>query len=190
MGGNRYGDLDRRANARIGTTKTALEIDNATKQMAVYQDGRLVKTMPVSLGKPSTPSSFGTMVVMDKRERMTFDTRRDPTATDRYVVDVSYAQRLTWGGEFIHAAPWSVGDQGVRNVSHGCVNLSWGNAEWLFSVTRVGDPVTVKGTERRVDPGNGWTAWDLTWAEYVARSALPHPEIAGPLAFAVKPSAI
>ena len=47
--------------------------------------------------------------------------------------------RLTWGGEFIHAAPWSVG-QGNTNVSHGCVNMSDGNAAWLFAITHIGDP--------------------------------------------------
>jgi hypothetical protein len=83
---------------------------------------------------------------------------------------------LTWGGEFIHAAPWSVADQGVRNISHGCVNLSMDNAAWLFDRARIGDPVVVKGTERQLEHGNGWTAWDLTWEQFVQGSALPVPE--------------
>ncbi|HEY8533708.1 MAG TPA: L,D-transpeptidase, partial [Micromonospora sp.] len=81
---------------------------------------------------------------------------------------------LTWGGEFIHSAPWSVADQGVRNVSHGCVNLSPDNARWLFNQTKIGDPVTVKGTEVKLKHGNGWTDWNLSWEEYVKGSALPY----------------
>jgi lipoprotein-anchoring transpeptidase ErfK/SrfK len=129
----------------------------------------------VSLGKPSTPSSSGTLVVMEKKETTVFDTTDDADASDRYRIDIDFAQRLTWKGEYIHSASWSVGDQGKRNVSHGCVNLSPSNARWLFDKTLVGDPVTVKGTERQLAAGNGWTAWDVTWAEFVKGSALPVP---------------
>ena len=89
-------------------------------------------------------------------------------------MDINWAMRLTWGGEFIHAAPWSVGDQGVRNVSHGCVNMSDGNAV-AVRPAHVGDPVIVRGTEVPLTNGNGWTAWNVTWAEYITGSALPVP---------------
>jgi lipoprotein-anchoring transpeptidase ErfK/SrfK len=173
-GEGRYGDQDRGATATIGD-KVTMEVDNATKQLSMFKDDKLVKQMPVSLGKPSTPSSSGTMVVMDKQEKTVFDTFAELGPTEGYRTDISFAQRITWGGEFIHAAPWSVGDQGVRNVSHGCVNLSMANAEWLFSQTKVGDPITVKGTEVQLADGNGWTAWNLTWEEFVKGSALPVP---------------
>jgi hypothetical protein len=92
------------------------------------------------------------------------------------VVDVDWAFRLTWGGEFIHSAPWSVGSQGRYNVSHGCVNLAPTNAKWLFDTAHVGDPVIVRGTEVTLDHGNGWTAWHRPWSEYIKGSALPVPE--------------
>ena len=178
-GDGRYGDTDRRATVTIGD-RTTLEVDNATKRMTVLVDGKVVRQMPVSLGKRSTPSSSGRMVIMSKEVETVFDTFAELGPEEGYRVDISYAMRLTWGGEFIHAAPWSVADQGVRNVSHGCVNLSMSDAEWLFGLAKVGDPVTVKGTEREVVHGNGWTAWDLSWEEFVAGSALPVPdELAG-----------
>lgn len=174
MGSNRYGDMDRRASVTIGS-KVTLTVDNATKKMSVYQDDKLVKTMPVSLGKPGTPSSSGTMVIMDKQAQTVFDTFAELGPRDGYRVNINDAQRLTWGGEFIHAAGWSVADQGRRNVSHGCVNVSPANAGWLFGRTKIGDPVTVTGTERQLVAGNGWTVWNMTWAEYVKGSALPVP---------------
>jgi len=67
----------------------------------------------------------------------------------------------------------------VRNVSHGCVNLSTENAAWLFERAKIGDPVIVKGTEVQLEHGNGWTAWNVSWEEFVAGSALPQPD-AGP----------
>ncbi|MEU8260747.1 Ig-like domain-containing protein [Micromonospora sp. NPDC048999] len=176
LSNGRYGNVDRSATAKIGR-KFEMKVDNATKQMRVYENDALVKTMPVSLGKKSTPSSSGTLVVMEKKESTIFDTRDEPDPRNRYVTDIiKYAQRLTWGGEFIHAAPWSVGQQGRQNVSHGCVNVSTANARWLFGRTLVGDPVIVKGTERQLAPGNGWTAWDMSWSQFVAGSALPVPD--------------
>ena len=173
-GGGRHGDTDRSATVTIGR-RLVMEVDNATKQMSVRREGRLLRKIPVSLGKKSTPSSSGTMVVMEKKEKTVFDTRAELGPREGYRIDITYAQRLTWGGEYIHAAPWSVADQGRRNVSHGCVNMSQENAAWLFDQTLVGDPVTVRGTERRLADGNGWTPWLFRWPDYIRGSALPVP---------------
>ncbi|MET8361264.1 Ig-like domain-containing protein [Micromonospora sp. NPDC005171] len=172
IGEDRVGDADRSATSRIGR-QVSLEVDNATKQMSVMRDGKLIRKIPVSLGKPSTPTSSGKMVIMEKHQYATFDTRGEPNGG--YVVDVEDAQRLTWGGEFIHGAPWSEGDQGKTNVSHGCTNVSAAAADWLMGVTQVGDLVTFKGTEVQLQPGNGWTAWNVSWDEFVKGSALPVP---------------
>ncbi|MFI7079103.1 Ig-like domain-containing protein [Micromonospora sp. NPDC049903] len=171
IGKENVGDADRRATSKIGR-QVALEIDNATKQMSVIRDGKVLRKLPVSLGKPSTPTSSGKMVIMEKHDFTTFDTTG---SADPYVVDVEDAQRLTWGGEFIHGAPWSEGDQGYANVSHGCTNLSAANADWLMGVTQVGDLVTVKGTEVGLGEGNGWTAWNVGWDQFAKGSALPVP---------------
>jgi lipoprotein-anchoring transpeptidase ErfK/SrfK len=172
-GGGRYGDRDRSATAKIGRS-LIMKVDNATKKMTVEQNGKVVKTALVSLGKSSTPSSSGTMVVMDKKVQTVFDTTDD--GPGGYRVDIQYAQRLTWSGQYIHSAPWSVGSQGRRNVSHGCVNVSPSNARWLYSKTLIGDPVVVKGTGDKLEYGNGWTAWNVSWTEFVKGSALPVPE--------------
>jgi lipoprotein-anchoring transpeptidase ErfK/SrfK len=174
-GDGRYGDIDRSATATIGS-RVEIEVDNESKSMSVYEDGELLREMPVSLGKPSTPSSSGHMVVMSKEEETVFDTFDELGPEEGYRLDITYAMRLTWGGEFVHAAPWSVGDQGERNVSHGCVNLSTDNAKWVFDLAKIGDPVIVTGTERRLEHGNGWTAWDLSWEEFIEGSALPVPD--------------
>ncbi|MFI7281041.1 Ig-like domain-containing protein [Micromonospora chersina] len=175
LSNGRYGNMDRSATAKIGRA-FEMKVDNATKQMTVYENGAVIRTLPVSLGKKSTPSSSGTMVVMEKKESTVFDTRDEPDPDNQYVTKIDFAQRLTWGGEYIHAAPWSEGVQGRVNVSHGCVNVSMANGRWLFGKTLVGDPITVRGTERRLEPGNGWTAWSMSWSQFVEGSALPVPE--------------
>jgi lipoprotein-anchoring transpeptidase ErfK/SrfK len=172
-GGGRYGDQDRGATSKIGRS-FEMKVDNKTKKMTVVQDGKTVRTMLVSLGKSGTPSSSGHMVVMEKKATTVFDTT-DTDGSEGYVTNIEFAQRLTWSGQYIHSAPWSVGSQGRRNVSHGCVNVSPSNARWLFDKTLIGDPVTVSGTGDKLDYGNGWTPWDLSWKEFAKGSALPVP---------------
>jgi lipoprotein-anchoring transpeptidase ErfK/SrfK len=174
-GDGRYGDTDRSATATIGD-HLEMRVNNESKTMKVYEGDELIRTLPVSLGKPSTPSSSGHMVVMSREEETVFDTFEQLGPEEGYRIDIQYAMRLTWSGQFIHSAPWSVGDQGERNVSHGCVNLSPENAQWLFGRAKVGDPVIVSGTEDQLEYGNGWTAWDLSWEEFIEGSALPVPD--------------
>jgi len=165
LGNGKFGDEDHFARATIGSD-FQMQVDNRTKTLSAYANGRLLKRMPVSLGKPSTPSSSGTMVVMTREDSTVFDTFAELGAAG-YRVTVQWAERLTWGGEFIHSAPWSVWDQGHRNVSHGCINVSPSNAKWIYDHVKIGDPVTVRGTEHKLDPGNGWTAWNMSWQEFL-----------------------
>jgi lipoprotein-anchoring transpeptidase ErfK/SrfK len=165
--GGRYLDTDRSVGAAIAG-KLAFQISNATKQMQVFRDDQLVKSFPVSLGKPSTPSSSGNMVIMTREAKALW------VYSDKDRLNVNYAERLTGDGEYIHAAPWSVADQGHNNVSHGCTNLSNDDAAWVYSNSHIGDPVTVTGTEAHLIPGNGWTMWDMSWSDYLKGSVLPH----------------
>jgi lipoprotein-anchoring transpeptidase ErfK/SrfK len=175
IGDGRYGATDITVKAGIDTVRRVIEVDNASHSLTATQDGQAVKTAPVSLGRTDRPSFSGTMVVMERLDKTVFDSSTYGTpvnSADGYRTDIVFAERLTWDGQFIHAAPWSVGDQGKRNVSHGCVNVSVENGQWIYNWSKVGDPVVVKGTERRINQGNGFTAWDLSWDEFVAGSAL------------------
>ncbi|MEJ3748654.1 Ig-like domain-containing protein [Actinomycetes bacterium KLBMP 9797] len=171
MGDGWYGRSDVTVDMKIGSS-LIMTVDNKTKQMTVTKDGKVIKKIPVSLGAPRTPSSSGTMVVIEKKRKTVFDTMDAADPQDRYRTDIEYAQRITWSGQFIHAAPWSEGVQGRTNVSHGCVNVSMAMGAWLFNQTKLGDPITVKGTGDPLKNGNGWTDWNMSWAEYVKGSAL------------------
>ena len=90
-----------------------------------------------------------------------------------YDIDnVKYAMRLTNSGEFIHAAPWSVGSQGSANVSHGCTGMSTDNAGWLYSMTKRGDVVEYVGTDRPMTLDNGYGDWNAPFSTYRQGSAL------------------
>jgi lipoprotein-anchoring transpeptidase ErfK/SrfK len=176
IGGKWYGAADVNVKATVGP-KILMVADNATKQMTVTRDGQVLRTIPVSFGKSSTPTSSGNFIVMIKNKSEWFDSSTfgiPAGASGGYRTLVYWTQRLTWDGEYIHSAPWSVGDQGRRNVSHGCTNVSPANAEWLYNQTHIGDPVIIKGTEDRVKWGNGWTDWEMSFDQYVKGSAVPY----------------
>jgi lipoprotein-anchoring transpeptidase ErfK/SrfK len=93
---------------------------------------------------------------------------------DGYRTPVEYAVRLSNSGEFVHAAPWSVAQQGRENVSHGCINLSTERAAWFFDFSQPGDVVEIVGSE-----GPDLSAaetdipdWTIPWDEWQAGSAL------------------
>ncbi|WP_250000859.1 Ig-like domain-containing protein [Actinoplanes sp. M2I2] len=171
MGNGYYGRSDLTVDLKIARS-FVMTVSNKTKQMIVKQNGKVIKTIPVSLGKKSTPSSSGTMVVIEKKKHTIFDTTDELPEGEGYKTPIDFAQRITWSGQFIHAAPWSEGKQGRTNVSHGCVNVSEKMGAWLFDRTLMGDPITVTGTEEKLKNGNGWTDWNMSWAEYKKGSYL------------------
>jgi lipoprotein-anchoring transpeptidase ErfK/SrfK len=166
-----YGRSDLTVDLKAGRS-FIMVADAKNKKMTVTQDGKVIKTAPISLGKPSTPSSSGTAVIIEKKEHTVFDTMDELPEGQGYRTKIDYAQRYTWGGEFVHAASWSEGVQGKQNVSHGCVNVSEAMGKWLFGKTMMGDVVTVKGTARKLQWGNGWTDWNVSWDQYKKGSAL------------------
>ena len=115
-------------------------------------------------------------VIIEKFEtkRMNSETvginRNDPEAYD--IDDVRWAMRVTYSGEFIHAAPWSVGSQGYANVSHGCTGMSTDNAGWLYSISKRGDVVEYTGTDRPMEFTNGYGDWNESFSEWSQGSAL------------------
>jgi len=174
-GGGYYGKRNLTLTCTSGR-QLLMSVDDRSspKVMVVTQDGQELRRIPVSLGKPEWQSSSGVMVIIEKLAHTTFDTRNDPNAREKYVAEVDFAMRITWSGEHIHAAPWSVASQGSRNVSHGCINMSTENAGWLFELARVGDPVITVNTGAELKYGDGWTDWHKSFEEYAKGSAIPY----------------
>jgi len=137
----------------------------------VYRNGKLVRRIYVSAGKPGWQTRSGVKLIMDKL----YVTRMTNTmigAREHYSLRVKYAMRITSSGEFLHAAPWNAGNFGRRNASHGCTGMSTGDAAWLFNRVLIGDPVITTGSSRGMEPGNGYGDWNLSYAQYAKGSAL------------------
>jgi lipoprotein-anchoring transpeptidase ErfK/SrfK len=174
VGNDVYGEENRTISFRIGRSQiSVVDVDKYT--MTVFRNGKQVKVFPVSTGKPGFRTRGGKKVVLGSERSKTMDARSigiSPGSSEYYNLFVEYAVRITWSGEFIHAAPWSLSSQGRENVSHGCVGMSMSNAIWLFNQSTVGDIVKVVGSPRPLEPGNGYTDWNVSWDDWLAGSAL------------------
>jgi Uncharacterized protein conserved in bacteria len=150
-------------------------VDVARHTLTVRRNGKVARVIPITAGKAGFLTRNGIKVVLEKNVLKVMDSatigipKGDP---DYYKLDVPYALRVTWSGEFVHAAPWSTANQGLANVSHGCVGMSLSNAIWLFNLSHVGDIVRVIHSPRTLEPGNGYTDWNVPWHTWLEGSAL------------------
>nr|WP_245984891.1 Ig-like domain-containing protein [Streptomyces tateyamensis] len=155
-------------------------VDAASDQLTFKRNGQVVNTIPVTTGKPGFSTRNGIKVVLGQERQVQMSSETIGIAkgsNEAYDLKVEWATRVTWSGEYVHAAPWSVGSQGVENVSHGCTGMSTDNAKWFYEQTRVGDIVQVvnsKGHDMELF-GNGFGDWNLSWSDWLKGSALGKP---------------
>jgi lipoprotein-anchoring transpeptidase ErfK/SrfK len=139
--------------------------NDATHQLTVTRNGAVEKTIPMSMGMAAgghqTPN--GTYYVQEKMPSVVMDSSTygvPVSSAYGYKTTVELAVRFDDSGDFVHSAPWSVDDQGKRDVSHGCINISPTNAKWFFDNFNAGDSIVVTnssgGTYSRHDGSNDW----------------------------------
>lgn len=150
-------------------------IDDSTKTMTVTRNGEVIKTMPVSMGKNSTPTNNGTYIVGDRRSHMVMDSSTYGVPTNSpngYRTEVDWATQISYSGIYVHAAPWSVGSQGYSNVSHGCINVSTSNGQWFYDNSKRGDIVEINNTVGSILPGtDGLGDWNIPWSQWKSGNA-------------------
>ena len=147
-------------------------VDNTTKTLVSYVDGKQTGSWPVTLGNPDWPSTTGKKVIIEQAESYEFKASSlnlkpgDPHYYPPF--DASNVSRLTWSGEFIHQAlPSALPVLGVANVSHGCVGMPPEGASYIYDVFRPGDMVEVVNTEYpQADPDDGYGDWNIPFEHY------------------------
>jgi len=118
-----------------------IEINLYQQTLSVYEDGRLLFATLASTGFEPYYTQPGLFQVREKKE---FDTMTGAFASGK--VDYYMLEDVPWtiyydGPRAMHGAYWHV-NFGYE-VSHGCVNLSVGDAHWLYEWVNVGDWVYV-----------------------------------------------
>ncbi|MFF4716802.1 Ig-like domain-containing protein [Streptomyces eurythermus] len=181
-----YGVQQKTVTFHIGRNQVSY-VDAKTKQMKITQDGKVVKTIPISAGSPDNKTYEGQMVVSEKfkQTRMngaTVGFTDDDGKGEYDIKDVPHAMRLTTSGTFIHGNYWGAPSVfGSANTSHGCVGLRDAKgandpstpAAWFYNHTLIGDVVVVQNTgDKTVSPDNGLNGWNMDWAQWKAGSAV------------------
>lgn len=112
--------------------KPYIVIETETKTLTLYIDNKKIKTFPVAIGKPETPTPVGDWEIeyMARNWGDGFGTRW-------------MGLTVPWGIYGIHGTdkPWSIG--GCE--SHGCIRMFNENVEELYEKVAVGTKVYIKG---------------------------------------------
>ena len=174
LGDGLFGQENLRSHFTIGDEVIATA-DDDTKELTIRRNGEVIKTMPISMGKSSTPTSNGTYIIGDRFSHLIMDSSTygvPSNSPNGYRTEVDWATQMSYSGIYVHSAPWSVGSQGYSNVSHGCLNVSPGNAQWFYNNTKRGDIVEVRNTVGSTLPGTeGLGDWNIPWEQWKAGNA-------------------
>jgi len=119
-----------------------IDVDVSEQRLRAYEAGKLVKTFLVATGMPKTPTPMGEFAIEAKPYSVRYKWSYGPNHPDNY--DLGW---VNWNLRFaphiyIHYAPWR-GVFGVRG-SHGCVNVSKTDAQWVYGWAEVGTKVAVR----------------------------------------------
>jgi lipoprotein-anchoring transpeptidase ErfK/SrfK len=175
-GENKWVGKDQSGGFTVGDAMVS-HVDIPNHVMTVTRNGQVLRTIPVSNGRPGpeTETRSGTKVIIERQSAITMDSTTigiPEGSPGYYKVDTKWNLRVTWTGEFLHSAPWSVDAQGSSNVSHGCTNMSPANAEWMYNNSKVGDVVQVTGSGRTFQPTEGIGVWQYSFDDWKRQSAL------------------
>ncbi|MGW3208534.1 L,D-transpeptidase [Streptomyces sp. NPDC001135] len=169
-----YGKQHKTIAFTIGRNQVSV-VDAKKHTMKVTQDGKVIKTIPVTTGKPGYETWNGQMVISEKLSVTRMNGETVGYGGEYDIKDVPHAMRLTTSGTFLHGNYWGGDAFGNYNASHGCVGLRDVRggydgsvpAAWMFRHSLVGDVVIVKNShDRTVDPANGLNGWNMSWADW------------------------
>ncbi|BDH56472.1 Ig-like domain-containing protein [Tsukamurella sp. PLM1] len=174
LGGGTFGQKDASTRFTVGD-EVITTVSDKDKIVRVTKNGKLIKTMPTSMGGPGNETPNGVYLIGDHRQNMIMDSSTygvPVNSPNGYRTLVDYAVQMSYSGIYLHSAPWSVNQQGSTNVSHGCLNVSTENALWFLQNTKRGDIVKVTDTQGPTLEGvDGLGDWNIPWSVWRAGNA-------------------
>ncbi|OZG29761.1 MULTISPECIES: Ig-like domain-containing protein [Actinomycetes] len=184
LGENLFGQEDVSTSFTIGDAHVSIA-DDTTKQVSVFNNGELVRTMPTSMGRGGTETvngrtihfwtQSGTYTVLDKANPVIMDSSTYGLPVNSrlgYRQSINYATRISNDGIYLHELTDTIAQQGNTNMSAGCLNLNPDNARWFYDFSVPGDIVEVRNTGG--PPLELWQNgdWSVPWEQWLVGSAL------------------
>ncbi|GCE21188.1 L,D-transpeptidase [Dictyobacter kobayashii] len=129
------------------TDKLVMVVSLSEQTMRIYDHSKLIKTLLVTTGQPEKPTPPGSWWVESHQTHITFKSIA-PKGDPYWYPDtpINFAMQYHSDGYFIHDSWWRAeygpntqfphqdvtGDSGADVGSHGCVNLSKSDAQWVY----------------------------------------------------------
>ena len=141
------------------TGQQVIVVSMVEQALRLYQNGKLVRSFPVTTGRYELPSLPGHWTVLARQSPTVFKSTDPPGSEFWYPpTPINFAINYHWDGYFIHDAWWRVnfgpgtqfphydvgGDESFAgNGSHGCINMPEGDAGWLYANTSYNTQIIV-----------------------------------------------
>jgi lipoprotein-anchoring transpeptidase ErfK/SrfK len=117
-------------------------ISIADRQLAVVEDGQVLKTYPIAVGSRRTPSPDGDFVIINHAKDPTYRHGDTEIAPGNNNPLGSRWMGLSLKGYGIHGT--NVQSSVGKAVSHGCFRMRKQDVEELYTMVQIGDTVTVR----------------------------------------------
>jgi hypothetical protein len=134
-------------------------VTSLTEQtLRLYDNGKLVKAIPVVTGRMEAPSPPGLWHIFYMGTNLTFKSDEPKNSPLWYPpTPINYGMEYHWGGFFYHDATWRTyfgpganmphpdytSGQYSDDGSHGCINMTLANTAWLYNWVQIGTPAIV-----------------------------------------------
>jgi hypothetical protein len=116
----------------------SLRIDLGSQTFRYVEDGRLVRSGPVSAGSAQHPTPTGRFKVLNKEKD-----KVSRSYTNAFDMPTPMPYALQFSGPYYVHEGWLPG----YHDSHGCVRLHYEDARFVYERIRRGDPILITGSE-------------------------------------------
>lgn len=123
----------------IITAEKLITVDTAKQRLYVWEHGQLQREMIVSTGMRYTPTVKGSFKI--RRKVPLQDMKGNFPPYEPYKIKDVPNVMYFYGAYAIHGTYWH--NKFGSRASHGCVNLSLADAEWLFNWSGIGTRVEI-----------------------------------------------
>jgi len=116
-------------------------VDISDQRLFAYENGLLSTSFFISSGTWWFPTPLGNHSVLAKKPWVDYTWNYGEGSSENYSMGLTPWNLMFKNHYYIHSAPWH--DNFGERMSHGCVNASTTDAEWIYNFADINTPVDV-----------------------------------------------